>query len=211
MEVVGILLAAGRGERFDASGRQLKLLAARGVGADPHEPLAVAAARALRAAVGSVIAVVRPGREPGQARLHGLLAALGCVLVECAPARREDEGMGRSIACGVAARPQAAGWIIALADMPSIAPATIAAVRAAIAAGAASAAPCFRGRRGHPVGFGASCGAELAALDGDAGARALLLRHPPQLIAVDDPGILFDVDRPGDLPSAAGRAPGAIP
>lgn len=209
MEVVGILLAAGRGERFDPSGRQFKLLAPRGAGATPDEPLAVAAARALRSAVGTVIAVVRPGDEPGQARLHTLLQAQGCTLVVCAPGRSTGEGMGRSIACGVAARPHASGWIVALADMPSIDAATIAAVQAAIAAGAPSAAPSYRGRRGHPVGFGAVCGPALAALEGDAGARAVLLQHPPRLIAVDDPGILYDVDHPADL--AAGGRRDAIP
>ena len=199
MEVVGILLAAGRGERFDATGRQLKLLQTRRSGPGSGVPLALAAARALRTTVGTVIAVVRAGREPNQAHLRRLLQDAGCTVVDCAPGRREDEGMGRSIARAVAERPHAAGWIVALADMPAIDPATIAAVRTAIAAGAACAAPYFEGRRGHPVGFGAVCGAELAALRGDQGARAVLERHPMLRIDVDDPGILLDVDRAADL------------
>jgi molybdenum cofactor cytidylyltransferase len=39
----------------------------------------------------------------------------------------------------------------------------------------------------------------LAALDGDAGARALLTSRPIARIDVDDANILRDVDVPGDL------------
>ena len=38
----------------------------------------------------------------------------------------------------------------------------------------------------------------LAALRGDGGARAVLARHPPLRIDVDDPGVLYDVDIAGD-------------
>lgn len=197
MEVIGVLLAAGQGRRFDATLRRLKLIETCSAGPAAGEPLALAAAQALRAALGTVVAVVRSDRDPKQRRLHELLAAAGCTLVAY-PADGAG-GMGASIACAVASRPEAGGWIIALADMPAIRPATIVAVRAAIAQGAACAAPYFQGRRGHPVGFGAVCGPELAALHGDAGARAVLERHRPLRIDVDDPGILQDVDLPADL------------
>jgi molybdenum cofactor cytidylyltransferase len=199
MEVIGILLAAGQGRRFDASGRRLKLIEARRTGAVAGEPLALAAALALRAALGSVVAVVRSEQGPNQERLRRLLEQAGCAIVTCAPADGAAEGMGASIACGIASRPHAGGWIIALADMPAIQPPTIRALRAAIEQGAASAAPYFRGQRGHPVAFGAACGPALAALVGDTGARAVLERFPPVRIDVDDPGILMDVDRATDL------------
>jgi molybdenum cofactor cytidylyltransferase len=197
--MIGILLAAGRGRRFDATGRRLKLIEPQASGAAAGEPLALSAARALRAAVGTVVAVVRGGQDPNQARLRGLLEAEGCTVVACAPDASGAEGMGASIACGVGVHPQARGWIIALADMPAIRPATIAAVRGAIERGAHSAAPYFQGRRGHPVGFGAVCGPALAGLSGDAGARTVLERFPPMRIDVDDPGILVDVDLASDL------------
>jgi molybdenum cofactor cytidylyltransferase len=199
MEVVGILLAAGRGERFDATGREFKLLHARRSGPGQGEPLALAAARNLRSALGTVVAVVRPGCEANQQRLRRLLEDAGCIVVDCPAASRADEGMGLSLASGVAARPQAAGWIVALADMPGIDPATITAVRTAILQGADCAAPYFNGRRGHPVGFGAVCGPELAVLRGDAGGRAVLERYPPLRVEVNDPGILLDVDVAADL------------
>jgi molybdenum cofactor cytidylyltransferase len=153
----------------------------------------VAALRNLRAATAEVVAVVRAADDDAQRRLRELLRAEGAGIATCADA---DSGMGHSLACGVRARADAAGWLVALADMPAVAPATIAAVRDAVAAGAEAAAPVHRGRRGHPVGFGRACLGELLALTGDAGARSVLQRHPPLPIDVDDPGCLLDIDTP---------------
>ena len=93
----------------------------------------------------------------------------------------------------------ASGWVIALADMPALAPATIAAVSAALLSDDAIAAAWYRGVRGHPVGFGRAHGVALAQLDGDTGARALL--NDPRLIRIDteDAGVLRDVDSPDAL------------
>jgi molybdenum cofactor cytidylyltransferase len=184
--VVGILLAAGRGERFGGD----KLLALLPDG----ECIGAAAVRHLLAAVPDVVAVVRPD----DAALAAALGANGARIVRCVNA---DEGMGASLACAVQARPNAAGWLVALADMPWIGPATIARVASAIAGGAVIAAPFHRGERGHPVGFAASCYAELAALTGDEGAKAIVAAHRDGIarIDVDDPGILRDIDTPGDL------------
>jgi molybdenum cofactor cytidylyltransferase len=225
MHFTGVLLAAGRGRRFDPAGGRLKLLAPYPAGSPDAVPLAVAAARALRAVL-PVVAVVRAapagaGAAPDAAqwaqlaRLQVLLEAEGCRVLSSANADSgaaaldaADEGTGCSIACAVRASTPSDGWIVALADMPCIRPATIAAVQAALRAGARTAAPWYRGQRGHPVGFAAACREELAALRGDEGARALLQRYPPQRVEVDDPGVLFDVDEPADL-AAAPQAPGA--
>lgn len=187
--IAGVLLAAGIGRRYDPSGERLKLLEA----APDGVPLAAAALRHLRAAVGDVVAVVRPADSAAQRQLHRLLAAEGAQLVVCPEA---EDGMGHSLACGVRSRSGAAGWVIALADMPAVSPATIAAIRDAIGRGNQTVAPVHRGRRGHPVGFGRACRDELLALQGDAGARGVLAAHPPLLIEVDDPGCLLDIDTP---------------
>jgi molybdenum cofactor cytidylyltransferase len=109
--------------------------------------------------------------------------------------------MGATLATGVAATAEAAGWVIALADMPWIAPATVATIATRIAAGAAICAPVRAGRRGHPVGFDRRYRDALMRLTGDQGARSVIAAHRDALleIAVDDPGILRDVDRPEDL------------
>lgn len=190
--LTGILLAAGASRRFGSN----KLLAPLADGT----PLAVAAARVLVAAVPKALAVVRPGDR----FLASLLAAEGLEIVECADAQR---GMGFSLAAGVAAAPAAAGWLIALADMPYIKESTVARLAAELAAGATLVAPVYRGRRGHPVGFGRGYRAELLALRGDRGARAILDRSLALLtpIAVDDPGVLYDVDWPADLSAVPAR------
>jgi molybdenum cofactor cytidylyltransferase len=189
MDVVGILLAAGGGVRFGGA----KLLAPLDP-ADPATPVGVAACRHLVAAVPDVIAVVRPG----DAALAAALAGAGARVVDCAAS---TQGIGASLACGVRASPAAGGWIVALADMPWIRPETIARVAAAVQGGALVAAPFHGAMRGHPVGFGAPCRAELAALAADEGAKRILAAHRAQLVRldVDDPGVLRDVDTPRDL------------
>jgi molybdenum cofactor cytidylyltransferase len=112
--------------------------------------------------------------------------------------------MGVSLACAAQAAADADGWVVALADMPWIAPATIDAVAGALRDGAPLVAPTFRGIRGHPVGFAGAFGPQLRALTGDEGARVILSAHLPslRLIEVADPGIVRDVDRPEDLRGA---------
>ena len=164
--VMGVLLGAGHGARFDASAQRHKLLEPYPPGQPGAAPLAVVAARKLRAA-GPVLAVLRApapeatARAAQQRRLHEVLADAGCRIVSYAypgPSAGPGgaEGTGASIACAVRASADAAGWIVALADMPEIQPATIAAVRQALLDGALTVAPHYRGRRGHPVGFGAA-------------------------------------------------------
>jgi|KBSMisStaDraftv2_1062788.scaffolds.fasta_scaffold392523_1 molybdenum cofactor cytidylyltransferase len=193
MRVVGILLAAGRGSRF-GSDKLVAALRSPDHAMQAGTPLGVAAARNLVAALPDSIAVVRPGNVV----LSRLLGATGVRVVECSSA---DDGMGASLACGARAAADAEGWVVALADMPWIDPATIARVADALRAGASIAAPALRGQRGHPVGFARRHHAALAALTGDVGARGILQRNAAGLtiVDVDDPGILGDVDRPADL------------
>ena len=194
----GVLLAAGAGTRFGGD----KLLAA--LPGDAHgvaagTPIAVAACRHLLAGTRAVIAVVRPGDE----RLRAALEEAGAAVVTCA---RASEGMGRSLACGIAAAADASAWLVALADMPWIDPRTIERLAVRLAAGASIVAPRYRGRRGHPVGFAARHREALLDLAGDEGARRVLLACAAEVeeLDVDDAGVLRDVDRPADLHEAAG-------
>ena len=188
--VVGVLLAAGSGSRFGGD----KLLAKLADG----RPLASAAMSALAAGVDAVIAVVRPG----DAALQELFGNSGALVAVCANAA---DGMGASLACGVREVqqrfPEAQGAIIALADMPWMSPSTVARIATSLRRGAVLAAPTHRGTRGHPVAIGARYFAELQTLSGDEGAKALLAAHGAELelIALDDPGVLRDVDTQSDL------------
>lgn len=184
--VVGILLAAGRGSRFGSN--KLCHPLADGV------PVAVRSATNLRDALGEVVAVLRPE----DSILRGHFDAVGIPYVECPDA---GQGMAATLASGIRAMPGATGWVIALGDMPYIRSATVAAVAAAIADGALLAAPFVDGQRGHPVGFAAKLKDDLLALEGDEGARRVIVAHKAELrrIDCDDAGILADIDVPGDV------------
>lgn len=188
--IVGILLAAGASTRFKAN----KLLHALPDGT----PIAVAAAINLRGALDRVVAVVRPG-VPELARA---LTGAGVEVTVCPDAA---DGMGHSLAHAIAATSDAGGWIVALADMPFVAPESIRRVAAALHQGADLAAPEYRGARGHPVGFAAGYREDLSALTGDAGARAVLKRDHARIrvVEVDDPGVLRDIDTQEDLGAGA--------
>jgi molybdenum cofactor cytidylyltransferase len=193
VRIVGVLLAAGAGARFGGAKLLAPLPAAsHGVGAGT--PIGAAAAMHLMAALNDVVAVVRPRDTV----LHQALMESGAHVVTC---ERAVDGMGASLACGVREGGIADGWIIALADMPWIAPATIGAVADAIRSGAEIAAPSYRGERGHPVGFAKSYFGLLAALSGDEGARSIVAARQwaVRAVEVDDRGAVRDVDHPADL------------
>lgn len=107
-------------------------------------------------------------------------------------------GMGYSIAAGVLARPQAAGWLVLPGDMPLVRPSTLLQVAAGLAQHAVVYAQ-YRGRRGHPVAFGAELFSDLVQLNGDEGARRVMARYPSFGIEAGDPGVLMDVDTEADL------------
>lgn len=186
MNIVGLLLAAGAATRFGSDKLQHAL---------PHGvAIAVQAARHLRSEVPRVVIVVRPGSDA----LIASLAAEKCEIVVCENAA---EGMGASLACAARAAGRADGYLVALGDMPFVRPSSIAAVRAAIAGGAPLAAPYFRARRGHPAGIAGDFFDSLVTLRGDEGARQLLAANESRLrkVPVGDPGVIRDIDTPGDL------------
>lgn len=189
MTPVGILLAAGRGRRFDPTGAASKLLQVLPGG----EPVVAASARVLLSAVDKVIAVVRPD----DGGVGDCLRALGCDVTVCLEA---DSGMAASLVHAIRhAPPDAAGWLIALGDMPYVRGATVKVLCEALEQGAAIALPVSGGRRGNPVGFGRIHLDALLALQGDQGARAILKVHPVTEVRVDDPGIFSDIDTLSDL------------
>lgn len=119
--------------------------------------------------------------------------AFGCEIVLI-----ESIGMGDSIAAGVAACPQLSGWLMVLGDMPFILSSSIERVVAQVADDCISV-PVQDGEYGHPVGFGRSFGPGLMSLSGDRGAKSLFAQGRVVEVAVDDPGVLWDVDVPEAL------------
>jgi len=187
MHITGVLLAAGRAQRFGGD----KLLARFSSGPNAGDAVGVVAYRNLRAALDDVIVTVRPGDE----MLRRTFEAMHARVVV---AERADEGLGASIAAAVAASRAADVYVLALADMPFIQPSTIARVARELATGASIVAPRYEGRRGHPVGFARAHRGALTELAGDEGARSIIERQPQALalVDVDDAGILRDIDVP---------------
>lgn len=187
--VVVVVLAAGRGSRFRGLDHKLE----QSLGAS--------------SVLGTTLSQVLSSRLPmvvvatsAMARIAGRILATRDIVVlpEVGSPGPEPLGMGYSIACGVSARPDAAGWLILPGDMPMVKPATLQAVARELASHPVVYAQ-HRGRRGHPVGFAAVLYSELAALGGDEGARRLVARYPAFGVEVNDPGVLIDIDTEADL------------
>ncbi|MFZ6755365.1 nucleotidyltransferase family protein [Undibacterium sp. Dicai25W] len=184
----GILLAAGRGRRFDPLGDEDKLRQILPGGSS----VACHSAAQLQAVLPDLCVVVRPDNQ----QLIRQLQQNDYPVLVCSQA---DDGMASSLTAALLQTKDSAGWIVALADMPFVQQTTIALVLQALRNGADIVVPVFEGRRGHPVGFSRRHLPELLCLTGDQGARQLLQKYPVLEVVVNDPGILQDIDEPADL------------
>lgn len=156
----------------------------------------------LLAALPSVVVVL--GHEAEAVR-----AALGAAPVIVTEAPDAGAGLSASLRAGLAALPPGTeAALVALGDMPCIAPGTIRALLAAHRPGGVTA-PAFAGRIGHPILWDRRYFPAMARLTGDRGARSLL-PAPPDLHRVDvpDAGILIDFDTPDSLKSWRRSMPG---
>ncbi|SFI92058.1 molybdenum cofactor cytidylyltransferase [Pseudomonas guineae] len=185
-DCIGLVLAAGYGQRFGSDKRLAKL-------ADGNSLLATILLRAQEAF--SDVRVVLKAEDDAQA----LAIPPGVQLVRAAHAK---QGMGSSLAAGIQslAHSQATAVAVLLGDMPWISVATLRQLRAQAHAEHIVVAYC-EGQRGHPVLFGRRFWPELMQLQGDNGAKGLIATHAQQVIEVTlaDSGILQDVDKPADL------------
>lgn len=190
----GILLAAGKGQRFDPSGRQHKLLQVLPSGMN----VVCSSAQGLRKAFPQSWAVLAdPTSSAKASQIHASLQAIHFPICFSPDAAF---GLAHSLRAGIEQLPaDADAFVIALADMPFVELRTLIAIRDALENGAEIVVPVYRGQRGNPVGFSRKYLPELHNLSGDRGARYLLQTHPVQEIEVDDRGILQDIDRPEDL------------
>ena len=197
--IAAVLLAAGRSSRYGGAG-DTKLLLPWG---PEGIPMVAAVAATLKAAgLGRIVAVLGH-------RADAVGAALAGRGVETVMNPDHAEGMSTSLAVGVRAAPaEAGGYLIALGDMPAVTAGTVSLLCRAFEAAEppAIAAPMYAGRRGHPVLFGRAYRKELLDLSGDLGARSLFARHAGRVVevAVDDEGVLTDVDTERQYRAAAG-------
>src|SRR5690606_10457116 len=108
-DVVALVLAAGKGSRFDASGARYKPIQPLPDGV----PMVYAVCHTLLQHIDAVSVVCGPRQEA----VRHALAGLPVNLIHCPDA---DRGMSASLRCGIRHSPARVGWIIALADMPCI-------------------------------------------------------------------------------------------
>ena len=100
---------------------------------------------------------------------------------------------------------QGRGALLWPVDVPLVA---LASVQRLLAADPTQlAAPCHGERGGHPLWLPAALFPEVLALPATASLRTLRARHPLTRVAVDDPGVLRDLDTPEDYSRALSEAP----
>jgi molybdenum cofactor cytidylyltransferase len=112
------------------------------------------------------------------------------------------QGMASSLRRGLLAMdPRSEAFLVLLADQPGIGPEIInRMIRAFQQANpkCGIVRPVYRGLRGHPVLIGAKYLQEARQLQGDVGARRILIDHPEDIleIDVDQDVVLKDIDTP---------------
>jgi molybdenum cofactor cytidylyltransferase len=198
--VVAVVLAAGRSTRMGGPNKLLAEIKGR--------PLVrIAAEQAVASQAEPVIVVTGHQREQVEAALNGLDVTF---------VHNPDfaEGLSTSVKAGVAAAPDNVdGVIVCLGDMPQVNAPLIDKLIAAFdpEKGALVVVPAINGKRGNPVVWSRRFFPELAALQGDAGARHLIRSVPEAVIEVPLSGTaaLVDVDTPDALEAVKAEIEGA--
>jgi xanthine dehydrogenase accessory factor len=187
--VAGIVLAAGTASRM---GKNKLILPVHG------KPMVAHAVEAA-AAAGLDPVIVVTGHEAAAVR-----RAVGKTAVTFVQNDEFARGLSTSLRAGIAAVPgNCEAALVLLGDMPGITAPLIQRVVKAFDAGddRAICVATARGERGHPVLWGRQFFPELQALQGDAGARAVMSRYPNLVCEVeaDDDAPLADIDTPDAL------------
>ncbi|NQV69974.1 MAG: nucleotidyltransferase family protein [Pseudohongiella sp.] len=177
-----IILAAGFSHRFGSSKLLAKL--------DNGNTVFQQTLQNVSAAIPSVLIVSRPEIAPALAKY-----STGILLFEQA-----EHGMGATLSF---AAQQIEGWtgcLVCLADMPFITVDTYAKIAARLT-GEKILIPTYQSQAGNPVAFGKKYFNQLRQLQGDSGGKSIIASRPESVLrmAVDDPGILQDVDTENDL------------
>lgn len=186
--ITAVILAAGRGVRMGAPKLLLK------VGGQTLLARAITAAKASRC--DDVLVVL--GEQAEQVGREAAAAGARTVLNP-----RYREGMGTSLAAGIAALPrECEAAVVLLGDQPCL---DAAAINAIIETYRTTGKPIVASRYGTIVGaptlIGRPLFGEAAGLTGDVGGRQLIRRHPEQMAEVDLSLEMasWDVDTPEDL------------
>jgi molybdenum cofactor cytidylyltransferase len=196
---VAVLPAAGASRRM---GRPKLLLPFKG------GPLVAGVVNALLGGgVEEIVLVTAPEDEElrGWARRAGIASAVN---------PEPERGMLSTIREGIAALGGAAELarrgsilLVSPADLPNLEAGTVVDLLLRMReSGAPIAEPVFHGKRGHPLAIAPALIPEIDTLDPNVGLRQLRDRHAAELleIAVEDVGVVQDVDTPEDYERMAG-------
>ncbi|WP_120971024.1 NTP transferase domain-containing protein [Comamonas sp. lk] len=167
-----LILAAGRGERFLASGGSTHKLAA-----------ALGNSSVLEATLAAVQASGLPWHLE-----RGPHSGMGDSIAAAVRTTHGTKARG--------------GWLILPADLPLVLPTTLQAVARGLQQAHSDALavvqPLYQGQKGHPVAFSQAAAEKLMALSGDQGASAIVQQARAagnlHILPVDDVGVVLDVD-----------------
>jgi molybdenum cofactor cytidylyltransferase len=188
-DVAAIILAAGRATRFSPALEETKLAADY-----DGKPLVRHVADAALASAASLAFLIT-----GHAR-EKVLAALAGLDIIAVHNDAYADGLSTSLRTGVAALPaHVAGAVILLGDMPLITSALIDRLIACFAAAPLkpdAVVPVRHGQWGNPVLLGRKLFSDIARLQGDRGAMALLKEEGRLILEceMEDRAIEIDVD-----------------
>jgi len=192
MTAGALVIAAGFSRRFGSDKRLYTLRSGRSM---------LQAALAPYLEVFRSVAVVVRATDSEVAR-H-LLSGAGPRRPIIVTTQHAERGMSASLADGVRSL---ADWdyvFIGLGDMPFLRADSLRTLDARMREARRDAiarivVPMHDDRQGHPVGFSREFFAELIALEGDQGAKRVIVAHPDAVmrVAVDDPGVVEDLDQP---------------
>lgn len=186
--VSAIILAAGRSSRMGAPKQLLKL---RG-----KTLIRIVAESALASSVNEVVVVTGHQHQEVSTAVRDLP-----VKVIFNP--RHQEGQGTSLALGVKAIDEnSSAFLVLMSDQPLITASWInMVIREYKRSRCLALRPICNGSPGHPVIFSHLLVRDLAALEGDQGARQVLKKLGDKVcyLPVQDEAVVFDVDTPEDF------------
>lgn len=183
-----VLVASGLSRRF---GRKDKMMASLG-----GLPLVEHAASTIASLPPLTQVAVCPASRPeiGERLIDRFVIAVN---------KKPSQGLGHSIALGaqIALQFKPDAIMVCMADMPFIEPWLLERMAAQLQEGRADIIHAgAQGRPHPPTIFGKACFEQLAALDGDDGAKSLMRSDALRIAAFNAPApLLFDVDTRDDL------------
>ncbi len=185
--ITGIVLAAGMGSRFGGD-KMLHLI--------KHEdgtdiPMGLLSALNLKPWVDQIICVVRPQDEA----LIKLYKQHGFNIHK---SENYQQGLSASLIAGVQASHNASAWVVALGDMPFIKSSSYEKIKKGLAATLNNkiVVLTYNNKPGHPVAFPQRLKNNLLGLQGDVGARSIVLSEGENIVSLEaaDKGIHLDID-----------------